>query len=204
METTTGRILQSDEGVSTPDINECCTPFVNPEPPAEPTSGDGACVSEEVPRPPAGYENVPQELWPGEDGKPPEVTERLLKTLRGKYFTVRHVRLDVCDHLLDMINQPKNNCEQCWWIWFQTHPQLMETADQFYRTQGRKPLIAMRGLVFVRMFERTMATIIHRQQEDREKYECEAEKAGVRSEEILEYTSATKSSVRELQPTQTL
>ena len=116
--------------------------------------------------PPKGYEGVPKELWPDAEGNPPVITERLLKSLRGKYFTVRHVRLGECDHLLDMINQPKNNCPDCWWTWFQTHPQLMETADQFYRTQGRKPLVAMRGLVFVRMFERTMATIIHRQREE--------------------------------------
>jgi len=113
-------------------------------------------------------EKLPPELRPDENGNPPEVTPALLSKLRGKYFTVRHVRLEDCGHLLDMINQPKNNCPDCWWTWFQTHPQLMETADQFYRTQGRKPLIAMRGLVFVRMFERTMATIIHRQREEQD------------------------------------
>lgn len=111
--------------------------------------------------PPKGYEGVPQELWPDKDGNPPVITERLLKSLRGKYFTVRHIRLGVCGHLLDMVNQPKNNCEQCWFQFFNTHPQLVEVADQFFRTQGKKPMIGMRGEKFVKMFLRYMATIIH-------------------------------------------
>ncbi len=112
-------------------------------------------------QPPKGYEGVPKELWPGPDGNPPVITERLLRSLRGKYFTVKHVRLGVCDHLLDMVNQPKNNCERCWWTWFNTHPQLVETADQFFRTRGKKPMIGMRGEKFVKNFLRYMATVIH-------------------------------------------
>ena len=124
-----------------------------------PNGDECAAVSENAP--PEGYEGTPPELWPDKDGNPPVITERLLKSLRGKYFTVRHVRLGVCDHLLDMINQPRNNCENCWFQWFNTHPQLVEIADQFFRTQGKKPMIGMRGEKFVKNFLRYMATIIH-------------------------------------------
>src|SRR5271157_2156302 len=106
-------------------------------------------------------EKLPPELRPDENGNPPEITPAVLSKLRGKYFTVRHVRLGVCDHLLDMINQPRNNCENCWFQWFNTHPQLVEIADQFFRTQGKKPMIGMRGEKFVKNFLRYMATIIH-------------------------------------------
>src|SRR5271157_5895140 len=106
-------------------------------------------------------EKLPPELRPDENGNPPEITPAVLSKLRGKYFTVRHVRLGVCDHLLDMINQPRNNCENCWFQWFNTHPQLVEVADQFFRTQGKKPMIGMRGERFVKMFLRYMSTVIH-------------------------------------------
>lgn len=111
-------------------------------------------------------QRLPPELRPDKDGRPPKITEKLLKQMRGHYFTVKHVLLENCGHKLDMINQPKNNCPDCWWTWFRTHPQLMETADQFYRTHGRGPMVGMRGLKFVKMFERTMATLYHQQQEE--------------------------------------
>jgi hypothetical protein len=59
-----------------------------------------------------------------------------------------------------MINQPKNNCETCWFTFFNTHPQLVEVVDQFYRTKGKGPLIAMRGEKFTKNFGRYMVTLI--------------------------------------------
>src|SRR5208282_4826812 len=107
-------------------------------------------------------EKLPPELRPDENGNPPEVTPALLSKLRGKYFTVRHVRLGACGHKLDMVNEPRHrNCENCWWNFFNTHPQLVEVADQFFRTHGKKPMVGMRGEKFVKMFLRYMATIIH-------------------------------------------
>lgn len=119
-------------------------------------------VHEQVRTPPTGYEGVPPELWPDENGKPPELTPTLLASLRGKYFTVRHPLLKECGHKIDMIAEPRHrNCENCWWTFFNTHPQLVETADQFFRTQGKKAMVGMRGDQFVKMFVRYMATVIH-------------------------------------------
>jgi hypothetical protein len=128
-----------DEGVGAP----------VPEPVAEAT---------EVAKPPAGYEGVPKELWPDKDGNPPPLTPALMKRLRGKYFTVRHTSGE-CGHKIDAINQPKLNCHDCWAAFFASHPQLVEVAHQFYTTQGRNPMVAMRGEKFVKMFEKYMALL---------------------------------------------
>ena len=104
---------------------------------------------------------VPPELQPDKDGNPPSITPELIRQLRGKYFTVKHVRLTDCGHLLDMVNQPKNNCETCWFNWFNSHAKLIEVADEFYRTHGKQPMIAMRGVKFVKNFLRFMATVHH-------------------------------------------
>jgi hypothetical protein len=124
----------------------------------ESTSREDAASAPTGGKVPEGYEGVPPELWPDASGNPPALTPQLMKRLRGKYFTVKHPRL-TCGHKLDMINQPKNNCGECWFAFFSTHPQLVEVAHQFYQTQGRGPMVGMRGSKFVKMFERFMATM---------------------------------------------
>src|SRR5208337_328718 len=175
MEEKAERVLSNDEGAgSSPAASNlpastvlaCGSAFTENLTPVEGDSVQEPTGTAETPAaepagPPKGYEGVPPELWPDKDGNPPVVTERLLRSLRGKYFTVKHVRLGVCGHLLDMLNQPRNNCEQCWFQWFNTHPQLVEVADQFFRTHGKKPMIGMRGEKFVKNFLRYMSTIIH-------------------------------------------
>lgn len=179
METSTERLVQSNEGASQPDATPevefpTNTPFVNPE-------GDAGQVREAVDSPsptvegdaeldpdapPPGYESVPKELWPDADGKPPQLTDRLLRVLRGKYFTVRHPFLIDCGHKLDMINQPKNNCGNCWFQFFNTHGELVQVADQFYRTHGKNAMIGMRGEKFVKNFGRFMVTVLKMKEEE--------------------------------------
>lgn len=115
----------------------------------------------------ARWEQVPPELRPDADGKPPVLTEALMAKLRSKYFTVRHPRVTECGHRFDMVNEPRNNCELCWINFFAYHPQLVETADQFFRTQGKNPMIAMRGKKFFKYFTRFMVTLL-REKEARE------------------------------------
>ena len=102
---------------------------------------------------------VPPELI-GPDGKMLPFNERTLAMLRGKYFTVRH-DLMPCGHKIDRINQPKNNCDICWWNWLNIHRKLIETAHEFYQQYGKERLVAMRGAKFVRMFLRYMSTVAH-------------------------------------------
>ena len=129
-----------------------------PEQQQQPNSAPGLTAEE--------LQRLPPELRPGPDGKPPVMTEKLLRQMRGHYFTVKHVLLEQCGHRLDMITEPRTGCENCWWQWFLHHPQLVETTDQFYRTQGKGPLIAMRGKKYVTMFGRFMATYIRMAKEE--------------------------------------
>ncbi len=103
---------------------------------------------------------LPSELI-GPDGKMLPFTEKTIAMLRGKYFTVRHVLLTDCGHRIDMTNEPKTNCENCWFQWLNRHGKLVETADQFFREYGKPRLVAMRGAKFVRNFLRFMSTIAH-------------------------------------------
>jgi hypothetical protein len=109
---------------------------------------------------------LPPELRPGPDGRPPKITPKLLKQMRGHYFTVRHDVLTNCGHKMDRMNQPHNNCENCWYQFFNTHPQLVEVSDQFFRTHGKGPMIGMRGEKYFKNFVRFMATVIHFQKEE--------------------------------------
>lgn len=156
------------------------TPFVNPDselaaaacavPEASGTSpveGDQVQEPGEPEAARAGASQLPPELQPDKDGNPPELTESLLRKLRGRYFTVRHVFLKDCGHKLDMINQPKNNCDNCWFQFFNTHGELVQVADQFYRTHGKNAMEAMRGKKFVKNFGRFMVTVLAMKAEEK-------------------------------------
>lgn len=103
---------------------------------------------------------IPPELI-GPDGKMLPLTERTMAMLRNRYFTVRHVFLANCQHKLDMINQPKNNCDSCWFQFFNTHSTLVEIARDFHQQYGKERLIAMRGKKFFVAFCRFMSTVHH-------------------------------------------
>ena len=136
---------------------------------SQPVSSEAISTQPTGPIPPAGYEGTPPELWPGLDGKPPELTPALMRILRGKYFTVRHVTGE-CGHQMDSINQPRTNCNDCWGVFFSTHPQLVEVAHQFYTTRGRGPMVGLRGEKFVKFFEKYMS-LLYQQAIERKKQE---------------------------------
>src|SRR5580658_184596 len=138
------------------------TPFKS----TEPTELSSSSVSEEVqPEPPNtvitpdGVQELPPWLI-GSDGKPLPINERTLRLIRGKTFTVRHIPLN-CGHKMDLQNQPKTNCETCWWEWLNNHSTLVQTAHEFYQQFGKERLVAMRGKVFTRQFLRFMSTVAH-------------------------------------------
>lgn len=96
---------------------------------------------------------------------PRELTERERKDLLRRFYTVRHERLTNCGHKFVPTAPPRNNCENCWWTFFQTHPALVETTDKFWQEFGKAALIGMRGEKYVKMFGRFMATVIQLQHE---------------------------------------
>ncbi len=90
---------------------------------------------------------------------PEQMTLRQFKALRAKYFTVKHKRMDPCGHRLDAMNEPRNNCEFCWFAFFQTHGELVQTTDRAYQEQGTEFLDRTRGQKYRKMFLRFMSTI---------------------------------------------
>jgi hypothetical protein len=133
-------------------------------------------------QPPPGYERVIPELWPLEDGTLPKMSLELMSRLRGKYFTVRHSRLQVCGHKADQINQPKNNCPECWGWFFSSHPELCKVADEFFQKFGKSNMIKMRGEKFVRFFVRFMSLLYQeaKRRQDAQEEIREEERVGVK------------------------
>ena len=116
--------------------------------------------------------------------KPPQtLTETQFRALRRQYFTVRHGRCQPCGHRLDQITEPRNNCEPCWWAFFETHLALVETADRAYQEQGSNFLDKMRGMKFRRFFTRYMSTKLRLQQEQGE--QCQITNPTISSETSL-------------------
>ena len=140
-----GSVIDVESRVPTEDSVDA--PESQPEPPNAVITPDGV-----------------QELPPwliGSDGKPLPINERTLRLIRGKTFTVRHILLEDCQHKMDMQNQPKTGCENCWYQWLNHHGNLVQNAHEFYQQYGKERLVAMRGKVFVKMFLRFMSTIAH-------------------------------------------
>ena len=108
---------------------------------------------------PDGVQELPPWLI-GSDGKPLPINERTLRLIRGKTFTVRHILL-TCGHKMDLQNEPRTNCETCWWEWLNHHSTLVQTAHEFYQQYGKERLVGLRGKVFTRMFLRFMSTVAH-------------------------------------------
>ena len=109
---------------------------------------------------PDGVQELPPWLI-GSDGKPLPINERTLRLIRGKTFTVRHILLEDCQHKMDMQNQPKTGCENCWYQWLNHHGTLVQTAHEFYQQFGKERLVAMRGAKFVKYFLMFMSTVAH-------------------------------------------
>lgn len=96
---------------------------------------------------------------------PPPMTLREFKKLRAKYFTVKHQRMEPCGHRLDAMNEPRNNCEYCWFAFFQTHGELVQTTDRAIQEQGTDFVDKMRGIKYRKMFLRFMSTMAMFQKE---------------------------------------
>jgi hypothetical protein len=87
------------------------------------------------------------------------LSEREIRELRRVYFTVRHDTLKECGHKHDRIHEPKNNCERCWFVFFNTHGELIQTADKAFQENGKNFIESIRGRKFLKYFLRYMATI---------------------------------------------
>jgi len=176
METIEAGIPQYNEGAGTGahEIhNEACGCWPPPEP-TPVTFTDTPAPGKPSPKfyseGPAPLVAEKQELAPNEP-----ITPKMLRELRGKYFTVRHILLTDCGHNMDVINEPRHrNCENCWWQWLNFHPQLVKSVDEAWQEHGKAFVIRLRGRHFAKMFGRYMASVRHfMEQEEKAKQACE-------------------------------
>lgn len=108
--------------------------------------------------------SIEQPTVPVQNQQP--MTERQFRELRGKYFTVRHHRVQPCGHKADSLNEPRHrNCQSCWFMFFESHPQLVEVTDRAFIEHGTRFLDRMRGKAYTKWFGRFMATKLRLKQE---------------------------------------
>lgn len=89
-----------------------------------------------------------------------KLSERQFRELRGKYFTVRHLRVRECWHLLDQIAEPTfRNCQYCWWAFFSSHGELVNVTDEAFKEHGAAFVDKMRGVTYRKMFTSYMSTL---------------------------------------------
>ena len=89
-----------------------------------------------------------------------KLTESQFRELRGKYFTVRHLRVRECWHLLDQINEPTfRNCEYCWFAFFSSHGELVNVTDEAFKEHGAAFVDRLRGRKYRKMFTSYMSTL---------------------------------------------
>ena len=89
-----------------------------------------------------------------------KLTERQFRELRGRFFTIRHIRVPQCQHLLDQINEPTfRNCEWCWYTFFNSHGELVNVTDEAFKEHGPAFIDKLRGQQYRKMFVRFMSTL---------------------------------------------
>lgn len=89
--------------------------------------------------------------------KPQTLSE--YKQLMRVYFTKRNNVVVVCGHKLDPNDQPANNCPYCWFAFFNSHGDLVNTTDEFFKTNGKNALEALQGKKYVKNFLKFMSTL---------------------------------------------
>lgn len=88
-----------------------------------------------------------------------KLTEKEYKNLLRIFFTVRHNTVEPCGHKLDIKREPRGNCPYCWFVYFNTYGEMVQTCDEVFQKHGPKALESLRGKKFVKNFIRFMATL---------------------------------------------
>ena len=92
----------------------------------------------------------------------PKLTDTEIRRLRRQFITVIYPRVAACGHKYIAEEQPRKNCPDCWFTFFQNHGELVQTTDELFNTDGGLELIkTLRGGKFLKMFLRFMSTIAH-------------------------------------------
>lgn len=97
------------------------------------------------------------------DGTIVEITRAEYKKGMHDSFTVRHKPLP-CGHKLVIGQQPRHrNCDNCWFVFFQTHGELTQAVEEAYQSSGTMVgaalITQLRGVKFLKHFLRFMSTV---------------------------------------------
>lgn len=90
-----------------------------------------------------------------------KVTLSEIKKLRKQFWTVQREVVAMCGHKIVHETPPKNNCEVCWFAWFQNHGELVQELDKCFTEEeyGDQILTSIWGSKFVKNFLAFMSTV---------------------------------------------
>ena len=101
-----------------------------------------------------------EEATPAPDPVIPKITRAQIGKIRKQHITVQHSRVVGCGHRLDLKRQPRhNNCENCWWAWFQNNGEMVKTADEAFQSGHPEIIVMLQGNKFYKNFLKFMATV---------------------------------------------
>jgi hypothetical protein len=105
----------------------------------------------------------------------PKMTRKDWGRIMNAQFTVRGFDL-ACGHKLSLArnaegkfyipSDPKNNCDVCWFSYFNNNGSMVQLADECFTVAGRDVLERSRGKKFVKYFLRFMSTVARFQREE--------------------------------------
>lgn len=96
---------------------------------------------------------------------PPKMTRKVWKQMMRMHFTVRRATVKTCGHKINIESDPRNNCPECWFAYFNNNGQMTKIADECFTEAGRDVLERSRGKKFVKYFLMFMSTIARFQRE---------------------------------------
>lgn len=132
-----------------------------------------------------GQEEVAVELAKAEHDPvvPKQMTRQVWKQMMRMHFTVRRATVKSCGHKINIESDPRNNCDECWFAYFNNNGQMTKIADECFTEAGRDVLERSRGKKFVKYFLKFMSTIA--------RFQREAAAAKIAEKEANETQSAT-------------
>ena len=120
--------------------------------------------------------------------KPP--TRKEWGKIMRLFFTVQRGRAKQCGHRLGVVEyspdgnhkvrisaEPRDNCEFCWFAFFNANADMVATADQCFGEEGEATLVRIRGKKFTKNFKKFMSTMTRFQQELAEQAEAARKEA---------------------------
>jgi hypothetical protein len=87
------------------------------------------------------------------------MTPKQWKEAMRAWFTVRRARVEPCGHKYDPDRDPRHNCENCWFAYFNNHKEMVEIANECFTQHGKSGLSVIRGERFTKNFVQFMATV---------------------------------------------